>query len=262
MFIKDANFIDETKFPVKHGFYTRKGGVSEGLYNALNCSFSSQDNQADIRENRAHITATLDLDPDKLVTLDQVHSKECLIVKEPWSDTIMNKADAMATDCPDLALGILTADCAPVLFYGEKETNNAPVIAAAHAGWGGAFNGVLEETVSSMVRLGASLETLRACIGPCIGPESYEVSKDFQAPFLEQDDGNEHFFKESSKAGYLLFDLPGYVIRRLALAGLTHISSVGHDTYAEESLFFSYRRSTLAGEKDYGRQISVISIQS
>ncbi len=259
MFIKDNNFIDEKRFPVLHGFFTRKGGVSEGVYSALNCSFQSRDKPAHVKENRARVAAELNVEDGFLLTLNQVHSARCVVVKEPLPDTVVMDADALVTDLSGVALGALSADCAPVLFYGEKE-NGTPVIGAAHAGWGGALKGVLEETVSSMISVGALLETVRACVGPCIGAESYEVSSDFSVPFLEQDEGNAHFFRSSRKEKHMLFDLSGYAMRRLALSGVSHISGTGHDTYGAPDMFFSYRRALLAGEIDYGRQISAISI--
>jgi len=166
----------------------------------------------------------------------------------------------MVTDIPGLALGILTADCAPVLFYGQKK-NGAPVIGASHAGWGGALKGVLENTIAKMLERGALKNTIHAAIGPCIALESYEVSKDFKAPFFRQDPFNERFFAPAQDKEHLKFDLSGYVMQRLRLSGISKIGNTAIDTYAHDTNYFSYRRSTHKNEADYGRQISVIAIK-
>lgn len=166
----------------------------------------------------------------------------------------------MVTDQPNLVLGIVTADCGPILFYGQKE-DSSPVIGAAHAGWGGALRGINERTIDQMLALGATLETIKISIGPCIGPQSYEVSDDFITPFLDQDPDNDHFFKATNKQGKLMFDLPGYIARRLSLRGIRQIDITGIDTYSDETRFFSYRRTTHRQETDYGRQLSCIMIK-
>ncbi len=227
MFIKDSHFTNDN---ITHGFFGRKG-----------------EPEGDISKLR------------------QVHSGKCITVIEPWKFEDRPEADAMVTDMPELSLGIVTADCAPVLFYGEKSTGE-PVIGAAHAGWGGALKGVLESTVSVMEQRGAVKGALKATIGPCIRQGSYEVSDEFKEPFLEQDLANAELFIPAKREGHLMFNLPGYVMRRLMLAGLAQISETGMDTYFNEMDYFSYRRSThrkaLGNEPDEGRQISVISIQS
>lgn len=258
MIIKDRNFLNDHP-KAEHGFFTRMGGVSDGIYKSLNCGPGSGDAPEKVRENRVCVAEELKVAPQNLLTLYQIHSAECIYADAPYTDA--PQADAIVTDVPELAIGILTADCGPVLFYGEKE-DGAPVVGAAHAGWGGAFKGILQSTISMMTEHGAVPASIRAALGPCIGPASYEVRTDFAEPFLEQDEANEHFFKSGQKEGHLMFDLPGYIARRLAEAGVRHVSLSGLDTYADEQRFFSYRRATHRGEKDYGRQISAIVIKS
>lgn len=246
---------------IKHGFFGRQGGVSENLYASLNCGPGSDDKAESVRENRQRVAGHFGATADQIATLWQIHSADCLIVDAPVTATGEQrpKGDALVTDRAGLVLGVLTADCGPVLFAGEK-ADGAPVIGAAHAGWGGALKGVLESTVERMQEAGAGLETIRAAVGPCIGPASYEVSAGFEAPFLEHDPEDERFFKEARKEGHLMFDLPGYIASRLAQAGVKQVTITGHDTFADEERFFSYRRTTHRQEPDYGRQISAISI--
>lgn len=245
---------------IQHGFFGRQGGVSKGIYANLNCGVGSNDAPESVQENRARVAEKLNVSPDNLLTVWQVHSPDCLIIDAPVGQRADRpKADAMATDKAGLALGILTADCGPILFAGEK-ADGAPVIGAAHAGWGGALKGVLEDTVGKMQELGAVTQTIRAAVGPCIGPKSYEVSIGFEAPFLARDPADEHFFREAQREGHLMFDLPGYIANRLAQAGLRQVGILGDDTFAQAEMFFSYRRSTHRKEPDYGRQISAIVI--
>jgi hypothetical protein len=241
---------------VRHAFFTRQGGVSEGLYASLNCGYGSGDDRAKVKENRRRALAMLALPEEALATAYQVHSPEVIEVTEPWPLDARPKVDAMVTTRPGVALGIGTADCAPVLLADPE----AGVIGAAHAGWRGAVNGVLEATVRRMSELGADLRRIRAAIGPCIAQASYEVGPEFPQPFLQQDPENRRFFISSKRAGHLMFDLPGYVVSRLQRIGLAAVGHTGHDTCAEANLFFSYRRTTLAGEKDYGRGLSVIAL--
>jgi len=197
----------------------------------------------------------------RLVTVHQVHSATCHIIDKPFAEGAARpEADAMATDKAGLALGVLTADCTPILFAGVK-VDGAPVIGAAHSGWGGSLKGVGEATVDKMLALGATLESIQATIGPCIGPKSYEVSVGFEAPFLQCDPADEHFFREARKDGHLMFDMPGYVASRLARHGVQNVTITGHDTCALEDDFFSYRRKTHNDEPDYGRQMSAIVIK-
>ena len=259
-FLKDGNFVP-LGAPVAHGFFGRRGGASTGLYSSLNCGLGTQDNPDQVRENRARVTTALGA--DHLVSVRQVHSAICHFIDASWpggSARERPEGDAMVTDVPGLGLGILTADCGPILFYGERQ-NGQPLIGAAHAGWSGALKGVPEATVRAMVDHGAVPDRIRASLGPCIGPRSYEVKSGFAEPFLTQDEANEHFFREARKDGNLMFDLPGYIANRLAQAGVRHVSITGVDTYADEDDYFSYRRTTHRAEKDYGRQISVVVIK-
>jgi hypothetical protein len=247
---------------ITHGFYGRRGGVSAGIYTSLNCGPGSSDDQNAVTENRRRVAADLGAPVDNLISLCQVHSPDCLVIIGPvGTGEERPKADAMATDVPGVALGVLTADCGPVLFEGVKP-DGRPVIGAAHAGWGGAVKGVLESTLDRMIRLGAVPESIRAAVGPCIGPASYEVSAGFEAPFLAHDPESERFFKGARKEGHMMFDLPGYIAFRLANAGVGHITITGVDTYKEETDCFSYRRATHRGEGDYGRQVSAIVIKA
>lgn len=242
---------------VRHGFFTRDGGVSQGLYASLNCGLGSNDSPAAVRENRARAMQMLDQPATALVTLYQAHTAEVVQVDEVWSGQ-GPQADAMVTTRPGIALGILTADCAPVLFADGR----AGVVGAAHAGWKGALGGVVENTLAAMTRLGARPADITAAIGPCIAQRSYEVGPDFPAPFLAQGDDNEQFFApRAPKPGHFLFDLAAYVARRLALAGVVQIIRTPCDTCQEESRFYSYRRATLRREPDYGRQLSAIVIE-
>lgn len=256
-FIKDHNFIPAEK-PVTHGFFGRQGGVSSGVYASLNCGLGTADAPDHVHENRLRVTRTLGA--KNLVSLKQVHSPVCLYVADPWEIAERPEGDSFITDVPGLALGILTADCGPVLFYGERP-DGTPVIGAAHAGWGGALKGVLETTVRAMSQHGVSIQSIHASLGPCISPKSYEVQNGFADAFMEQDPQNEHFFKAARREGHLMFDLPGYIALRLSLAGVGHISITGLDTYGAEADYFSYRRTTHKGEQDYGRQISALVIR-
>lgn len=195
--------------------------------------------------------------PQNLVTVHQVHSATAVVVDQPWKAEDQPKADALVTNKADILLGVKTADCAPVLLADEA----AGVVAAAHAGWRGALDGVLEDTVKKMVTLGADPNRIVAAVGPCIGPKSYEVSDGFQAPFLAQDPANAKFFTPAARAGHLMFDLPAYVVARLEKLGVAVVENVARDTLAEEQTFFSHRRATLRQEPDNGRQMSVIGLK-
>ncbi|MGH6959055.1 MAG: peptidoglycan editing factor PgeF [Dongiaceae bacterium] len=241
---------------VRHAFFTRLGGVSEGVYDSLNCGLGSGDETARVQENRRRAMALVELPAEALATAYQVHSPDVAVVERPWTLAERPKVDAMVTTRPGMALGISTADCVPVLFADAA----AGVIGAAHAGWRGAIGGVLEATVAAMQTQGARGPRIHAAIGPCIAQPSYEVGPEFPAPFLEQDADNARFFIASTRAGHFMFDLPGYVASRLARLGLGSIDDVHCDTCAEADLFFSYRRTTLQGEPDYGRGLSVIAL--
>ncbi|SEH28116.1 peptidoglycan editing factor PgeF [Magnetospirillum fulvum] len=243
---------------LRHGFFTREGGVSTGLYGSLNCGPGSKDDPAAVAENRARVMAMLDQPADALCTLYQAHTAEVVVVRDKWDPAHPPVADAMVTDRPGLVLGILTADCAPVLLADGR----AQVIAAVHSGWRGALGGVLDNAVAAMVGLGAKHDRIVAAIGPCIGQRSYEVGHDFPEPFIDSDIINADFFAPSPfTEGRYLFDLPGYVSRRLSRLGVTEVSRVPADTNRDETRFFSYRRATLRGEPDYGRQLSTILLE-
>ncbi len=234
--------------PAKHGFFTRNGGTSGGAYASLNCSLSGADGPANVRQNRELIADAMGVAPENLVGCKQVHGIEVITVHEPWAIGGGPQADAMVSNVPGLALGVITADCAPVLFAGGG------VVGAAHAGWRGALAGVLEATAAAMRALGAA--NIHAAIGPCIAQASYEVSADLRSPVLMDDAAAARFFKPG-REGRWLFDLPGYCAARLAAAGV-ETQLLGRDTCAEEAQFFSYRRRTLRGEAATGHQISVI----
>lgn len=238
----------------RHGFFTRAGGVSDGLYASLNCGLGSRDRTARVIENRRRACLALNAAPAALATPYQVHGTNVLTLETPFAQGVRPEADGLVTRHPGIVLGILTADCAPILLA-DRETG---VIGAAHAGWRGALAGIAEATVAAMVALGARRERIAAAIGPTIGFDSYEVGPEFPAPFLEQDRRCDRFFKPSARARHWLFDLIGYVESRLAKAGLDAVEALGHDTRTDAERFFSYRRATLAGEPDYGRQLSAI----
>ena len=241
---------------IRHRFFTRQGGVSTGLFSSLNCGYGSADSPDNVRENRRRAAAQFGLGEPDLLTLHQIHSTEALTVgNERWTSPGAPKADALVTNRSGVALGVLAADCAPVLMADTA----AQVIGAAHAGWRGALAGVVDSTVAAMERLGARRERMSAVIGPCIGRDSYEVGPEFPAPFLAQDEANTVFFEPAPRAGHFLFDLAGYLLHRLALAGVS-ASATGHDTLAASQDFFSYRRNTLKGVRDYGRGLSAIAL--
>jgi len=242
---------------VRHAFFTRNGGVSQGIYASSNCGFGSRDAAAAVAENRARAMRRIDADPAKLVTLSQVHSADVVEVAAPWRRGDAPRADAMVTRVPGIVLGILTADCAPVLFADAE----ARVVGAAHAGWRGALSGVLEATVAAMCRMGASPGRIVAAIGPAISRASYEVGPEFPAPFLAQDASNSAFFFPAETPSRHLFDLKGYAAARLAAAGLSEVAVLPNDTRMENRRFFSYRRACLRGEPNYGRQLSAILVE-
>jgi polyphenol oxidase len=241
---------------VVHGFFTREGGVSGGIYRGLNCGYGSADDPDHVTINRHRVAERLGLAADRLVTVHQVHSATAVTMVEPWPRQDNPPADAMVTRTPGIALGILTADCVPVLFADPV----AGVIGAAHAGWKGATGGVLEATITAMVEAGANLGNIAAAIGPAIQWASYEVGAEFVERLIAIDADYRRFIGPGMRAGHFQFDLPGFVEERLRLAGITRISRAADDTLGDEARFFSYRRTTLRGETDYGRQISVIAL--
>ncbi|WP_156679395.1 peptidoglycan editing factor PgeF [Sphingomonas profundi] len=240
---------------IRHGFLGRQGGVSTGIHAGLNVGLGSDDDRHAIAANR-----TLAVDAvapgAALVTLHQVHSAEAIAVTAPFADAARPHADALVTDKPGLLLGILTADCVPVLFADPA----AGVVGAAHAGWKGALGGVTDATVAAMEGLGANAARIVAAIGPCIARASYEVDGAFLARFCAADAENERFFTDGVRPGHHQFDIEAYVVARLAARGLARIEALGLDTYADPARFFSYRRATHRGEPGYGRQISLIGL--
>ena len=239
---------------LRHGFLGRRGGVSEGVCAGLNVGLGSTDDREAIRTNR-RLAVEAVAPGAQLVTLHQVHSATAIPVTEPFPDDARPKADALVTDRPGLALGILTADCTPVLFADPQ----AGVIGAAHAGWKGALAGVVESTLAAMETLGAARANVVAAIGPTIARKSYEVDEGFLRRFLEDDPEHERFFA-AGRPGHHQFDLEGFVVARLAAAGVTRVEALGLDTYSDPERFYSFRRATHRGEPDYGRQISLIAL--
>jgi YfiH family protein len=246
--------LDALAFP--HGFFTRRGGVSKGPFASLNCSVSSPDDPAAVLENRVRVARALDADPARLLGLTQVHGTEVMTVTEPWAPGQGGRADAMVTDRRGVALGIVTADCAPVLFADPL----AGVIGAAHAGWRGAVAGVLEATLAAMQRLGADPARVVAGIGPCIAQHSYEVGADLRAAVLARAGTDAAFLAEGQRPGHWQFDLPGYCAARLRGAGVAQVVDAAVDTLRNEDRFFSHRRRVLAGSGPIGHQISVIRL--
>ncbi|WP_135504616.1 peptidoglycan editing factor PgeF [Roseovarius aestuariivivens] len=244
---------DNRLAPLRHGFFTRRGGASSGVFSGLNCGKGSSDLAEIVSINRGRVAKAMDVAPDALVTVHQVHSSDVEIVEGPKDGKA--KADGMVTATPGLALAVLTADCQPVLFADAE----AGVIGAAHAGWRGALDGVLEATVAAMERLGAEAGRVRAVIGPSISQSAYEVGQEFLERFLDDDPENHRFFVNGENGKYH-FDLPGYGVHRLRRAGVGEAGWTRHCTYADPERFYSYRRTTHAGEADYGRLISVIRL--
>ncbi len=241
---------------VRHGFFTRAGGVSNGLYASLNCGLGSRDDPKAVLENRARAARRLGAAGDAVVTLYQVHGTMALVVDGPAARGGLPKADAVVTKTPGLAIGVLTADCAPVLFAAP----GSGVVAAAHAGWRGASGGILEATLGAMERLGADRADIRAAIGPCINQAAYEVGPEFEAEVLAKDASGARFFTRARADARPRFDLPAYAAHRLTRAGVTGIERQTPCTRENESNFFSFRRSQHRKEPDYGRQISVIVV--
>lgn len=240
---------------IAHGFFSRSGGVSKGLYRGLNVGLGSSDDRGDVMENRTRVSRWFDLDIDRLVTVHQVHSPRVHIATLE-NRTERPQADALVTSTPGLVLGVLTADCGPVLFADPE----AGIVGAAHAGWRGAFDGVLESTVAAMQGLGARTERIVAVLGPSISQDNYEVGPEFVDRFLLGDPASEIHFVASAKPGHALFDLRRFTLDRLRAAGVK-AEMLSDCTYADETAWYSYRRATHRNEPDYGRQISAIAIK-
>lgn len=238
---------------VRHGFFTRTGGVSEGVWASLNVGLRGGDDPARIAQNRTRVAAALGAEPGRLITARQVHGVTTLTVTAPWDNTNAPEADAIVTDRPGLLLGVLTADCGPVLLADPR----AGVIGAVHAGWKGALGGVLESAVAAMTDLGAAADRIAAALGPCIGQASYEVGPEFVARFAAEDPDSAAFFAPGA-GGKAQFDLKGFIALRLRRAGVGPVDRLPHDTCADTAQFFSFRRATRRGEVGFGLQLSAI----
>jgi YfiH family protein len=239
---------------VAHGFFTRVGGASQGVYASLNAGVGSRDAPDAVAENRARVAAALGAAPERLAVPFQIHSPNAVAITEPWRAAARPRCDALVTATPGLALGVTGADCGMILFADQR----ARVIGAAHAGWKGTLKGVIEATVTAMERLGAKRSDIVAGLGPCIGPKSYEVGPEFVAAFEDAEKETGRYFAPSVREGHSMFNLNAYIAERAARAGVERFEDLGLDTYADESRFFSYRRATHRKEPDYGRLMSVI----
>ncbi len=244
---------------VAHGFFTKAGGVSKGIFASLNCGLGSKDDTAHVRENRERVAAHLGA--EHVVTPYQIHSAEVIVAERPWSRETMPRCDAIVTKVPGLAIGVLAADCAPVLFADA----DAGVVGAAHAGWRGAIDGVTDSAIDAMIGLGARRERIVAAVGPCIGVGAYEVGPEFETRFLEHHPANYQFFerpkKDGKPAAKAHFDLSAYVVTRLRLGRIAQVDGLEACTFTNDSEFFSFRRSQALKEPDYGRQISAIVLR-
>ena len=242
---------------LRHAFFTREGGVSGGVYAALNGGLGSNDNPAHVAENRSRMAEHLGVARENLLSVHQIHSPDAVVATGPWGGSIRPRADAIVTATENLAIGITTADCGPVLLVDP----NARVIGAAHAGWKGALTGILESTITAMEKLGADRNSTIAALGPMIRQQSYEVGAEFVERFLDADADNAVFFLPASRQGHAMFDLAGFIRMRLENAGVLMIDDLGVDTYSDER-FYSYRRSVHRQEADYGRHVHAIALKS
>lgn len=240
---------------VRHGFFTRQGGVSTGLFEGLNTGIGSSDDPAAVIENRRCVAAAMGGTPDDLAACYQIHSSLTRVAEGPWRGD-RPEGDAVVSQTPGVICAVLTADCAPVLMADA----DAGVVAAVHAGWKGALNDVVQSAVTAMEALGARPDRIAAVVGPCIARESYEVGADFQGRFEHHDPGSERFFTAGATTDKRLFDLPGFVLWRLEQAGVGNAAWTGHDTRGDETRFYSNRRAHLKGEPDFGRLMSAISL--
>ena len=241
---------------IRHAFFTRGGGVSQGVYASLNGGVGSNDAPDKVAENRARMAAALGVAPDRLITAYQIHSPTVVVAERPWTAENRPRADAIVTRMPALAIGVSTADCGPLLFADDT----ARIVGAAHAGWRGAFTGVIEATVAAMEKLGAERRRIAVALGPTIRQPNYEVGPEFVARFTEADPDNARFFAAAPNAGHALFDLAGYIADRIQRAGIVQFEDLGLCNYAEPERFFSFRRTTHRGEADYGRHVNAIAL--
>lgn len=240
---------------LQHGFFTRAGGHSAGIYGSLNCGLGSNDDRASVLKNRSVCAQALGVNADSIVTVHQEHTATAVTATAAWKPENSPIADALASKTPELALAVLAADCVPILFA-EPESR---VIGAAHSGWKGALYGVIESTIETMIEMGAKRSSIVAAIGPCIGASSYEVGPEFSERFITAESANARYFTESGREGHSHFDIGGYVNARLLAAGVQSLERLDADTYTEEERFFSFRRSCHRSETDYGRQLSGIA---
>lgn len=241
---------------IRHGFFTRAGGVSQGVYASLNGGVGSDDAPDRVAENRARMAGALGVAPGRLLTAYQTHSPDVVVADDPWTQENRPRADAIVTRTRGLAVGVSTADCGPLLFADAE----AGVIGAAHAGWRGALTGVIEATVAAMEKLGADRGRIAAALGPTIRQPNYEVGLEFIERFLAADPDNSRFFTAADQTGHAMFDLTGYIADRVALAGIETFEDLGLCTFAEPERFYSYRRMTRLGEPDYGRHVNAIAL--
>nr|MEC9420482.1 peptidoglycan editing factor PgeF [Pseudomonadota bacterium] len=241
---------------IRHGFFTRQGGVSGGIYTSLKIGLGSDDERSSVLENRDRVAGQLGIGADRLVSPYQIHSADVITVSAPFAQDADRKADALVTATPGLAIGIATADCGPLLFADTK----AGVIGAAHSGWKGAVTGILQNTVAAMEALGATRTNITAVLGPTISQGAYEVGPEFKERFLQEHPDNTRYFKPSERAEHFMFDLPAFITDKLQALGLGAVADLALCTYADEDRFFSYRRTTHRKEPDYGRQISAIAL--
>jgi polyphenol oxidase len=242
---------------VSHAFFTRRGGISQGVYASLNGGVGSRDDRNAVAENRARMAAAIGVAPDRLLVPFQIHSPDALTVAAPWPEAERPRCDALVTTTRGLGLGVTGADCGIILFAEDE----AGVIGAAHAGWKGALTGVIESTVLAMQRAGAKRENIKAALGPMIRQASYEVGAEFVARFVEAERANARFFAPSARESHSMFDLPGFIGSRMDRAGIGKFEDLSLDTYADEQRFYSYRRTTHRGEEDYGRLVAAIALK-
>jgi hypothetical protein len=239
---------------IRHAFFTREGGVSDGIYASLNSGIASKDDASRVAENRARMARALGVDAARLITAYQIHSATVAVADRPWNAETRPRADAIVTKVPGLAIGVSTADCGPLLFADRE----ARVIGAAHAGWRGALSGVIENTVAAMEKLGADRRRMTVALGPLIRQPNYEVSAGFVDEFLRIDKSNIRFFASAAREGHAMFDLPAFIASRLEQSGIDRFEDIGVCTYADADRFYSYRRSVHRAEPDYGRHVNAI----
>lgn len=241
---------------IRHAFFTRRGGVSGGVYASLNGGIGSRDSADLVADNRSRMAAALGVAPDRLITAYQIHSRHVVTVEAPWTSEARPRADAIVTRTRGLAVGVTTADCGPILFADPQ----AGVVGAAHAGWRGALAGIVEATVDAMERLGARRRQIRAVLGPMIRQDNYEVGPDLTARFRAEDSASDPFFRPAGRGDHALFDLPGYITARLERADIREVEDLRLCTYGDPDRFFSFRRSTHRAEADYGRHVNAIAL--